>query len=68
MGIIKKARIAAGLSQEQLAEKVGVSQGAVAQWESGVTHPSFKVLKPLAGALKITLDELVEAGDAVPND
>ena len=68
MGIIKKARIAAGLSQEQLAEKVGVSQGAVAQWEAGVTHPSFKVLKPLAGALKITLDELVEAGDAVPND
>jgi transcriptional regulator with XRE-family HTH domain len=69
MGIIKQARKAAGLSQERLAEMVGVSQGAVAQWEAGITHPSYKVLKPLTAALGITLDELVEAGDAdIPND
>lgn len=59
MSIIKQARESAGMTQEQLAAVIGVTQGAIAQWESGITHPSYGKLKPLANALRITLDELI---------
>lgn len=35
---IALARKQAGLSQEQLGEKLGVSRQAVSKWESGVSH------------------------------
>ena len=35
---IALARTQAGLSQEQLGEKLGVSRPAVSKWESGVSH------------------------------
>jgi tellurite methyltransferase len=56
---IEEARKAKGLTQEQLAKLVGVTQGAVAQWENGQTHPSFPVLPRLAAALGVTVDELI---------
>lgn len=36
---IKAAREAAGLTQVELAERIGVTQAAVAQWETGGTKP-----------------------------
>lgn len=69
MGIIRQAREAAGMTQEQLAAVVGVTQGAIAQWENGATHPSYLKLKPLAHALRITLDDLIsEDGNAIPDN
>ena len=56
---IREARKAKGLSQDQLAKMIGVTQGAVAQWENGLTHPSFEVLPKLAAALGVTVDELI---------
>ena len=35
---IKEHRKQAGLSQEQLAEQLGVSRQAISKWESGVSH------------------------------
>ena len=35
---IKERRKQAGLSQEQLAEQLGVSRQAISKWESGVSH------------------------------
>lgn len=35
---LKTTRRQAGLSQEQLAEKLGVSRQAVTKWETGVSH------------------------------
>ena len=35
---IKKCRKEQGLTQEQLAEKLGVSKNAVSKWERGVSH------------------------------
>lgn len=35
---LKEARKQAGLSQEQLSEKLGVSRSAVAKWETGVSQ------------------------------
>ena len=48
------------MTQEELAKAVGITQGAVSQWEIGLTHPSIKYLKLLAQALGITLEELID--------
>lgn len=56
---IRDAREAKGMTQEQFAKLVGVTQGAVAQWENGLTHPSFDKLMRIADVLGVPLDELV---------
>ena len=56
---IREAREAKGMTQEQVAKMVGVTQGAVAQWENGLTHPSFDKLVRIADVLEVPLDELV---------
>lgn len=55
---IKELRVAAGLTQGQLAELVGVSQPAVTYWESGESIPSLANLRAMAGLFGCTLDEL----------
>jgi transcriptional regulator with XRE-family HTH domain len=59
MDSIRQARLAAGLTQQMLAERLGITQGAISQWEKGTARPSISVLKPLASVLGITLDELI---------
>lgn len=56
---IKEARQMKGITQEQLAKMLGITQGAVAQWENGLTHPSFDMLPKVAEALGMTVDELI---------
>lgn len=55
---IKKARLAADLTQEMLAEQLGVSPQAVSKWECGSTSPDIYLLPALADALGISLDGL----------
>jgi transcriptional regulator with XRE-family HTH domain len=45
-----RARSEAGLTQEQLAEKMGTTQSVIARLESGRTNPSAKTLERLARA------------------
>lgn len=59
MKTIEKARKAKGMTQEQLAKLLGITQGAVAQWENGLTHPSFPMLPKVAAALGVTVNELI---------
>ena len=49
-----------GLSQEQLAEKIGVSRQAVSKWETGLSIPELEKLKALSECFQITIDELTE--------
>ena len=56
---ILKKRQERGLSQERLAEQVGVSRQAVSKWEVGDAIPDTDKLIPLARALGITVDELL---------
>lgn len=56
---ILKYRQARGLSQEKLAEQVGVSRQAVSKWEVGDAIPDTDKLIPLARTLGITVDELL---------
>mgnify|MGYP000857208447 CR=1 FL=1 len=63
---IYKFRRKSGLSQEQLAEKIGVSRQAISKWESGTSTPELEKLLALSDCFSITLDELVnqEASEA----
>lgn len=48
-----------GMSQEQLAEKAGVSRQAVSKWETGQSTPELEKLMALARCFGITIDELL---------
>ena len=61
-GRIREARKSRGLSQADLARRVGVSQPAIANWESGIHDPRRITLSKLADALQTSLDWLA-AGD-----
>lgn len=56
---IKRLRIASGLTQGQLAELLGISQAAVARWETGELLSKGQYVVSLAGALGIGLGELL---------
>jgi transcriptional regulator with XRE-family HTH domain len=55
---LTQKRVAAGLSQEGLAEKVGVDRSTVVRWESGSTKPQPALRHRLASALDLTVGEL----------
>jgi transcriptional regulator with XRE-family HTH domain len=57
-GRIRMARKSAGLNQAELAERVGVTQPAVANWESGVHDPRRLMLARLAEALSTPMEWL----------
>lgn len=48
------------LTQEEVAEKVGVSRQALAKWESGETIPDIERCKLLADLYNVSLDELTD--------
>ncbi len=56
---IKEARKAAGLSQEEFAQKAGVSRSAVAKWESDRGLPDIENLKVISSLLDISIDYLL---------
>lgn len=56
---IRTKRVAAKLTQAELAKRLGVYQGAVSQWESGMTNPKLDKLKAMAELFGCTLDELL---------
>jgi transcriptional regulator with XRE-family HTH domain len=62
---IRHARKEAGLNQVDLAERVGVSQPAVANWESGVHDPRRVMLAKIAGVLRVS-PEWLAGGDRSP--
>ncbi|MFP4854785.1 helix-turn-helix domain-containing protein, partial [Paraburkholderia sp. BR14264] len=56
---LKKMRKIHRFTQEEVAEKIGVSRQAVAKWESGETVPDINNCKALAELYGIALDDLV---------
>ena len=62
---IRTARAKLGLGQRALANKLGVSPSAVAQWESGVTKPSLTNRGKLASELGIKFSELLPEASAI---
>lgn len=56
---LKEIRKNEGLSQEQLAEKIGVSRQAITKWETGKGLPDIENMVIIAEIFKTTLDELL---------
>lgn len=54
------ARKKSGLSQENVAEKLGVSRQTISKWETDETLPDIRQSKRLAVLYHMTLDELIE--------
>ena len=56
---IRDLRKQHGYSQEQLARKLHLTQGAVSQWENGLTVPAADQLAALADIFGISVDEIM---------
>lgn len=52
-----------GFSQEELAEKIGISRQAYAKWESGATVPDIEKCMALAKVYGVSIDSLVKTED-----
>ncbi len=57
---IMELRKKMGLSQEELAEKIGVARQTISKWELGETSPDLKQAKELSKVFKVSLDELTD--------
>lgn len=62
---LKEARKQAGLSQEQLSEKLGVSRSAVAKWETDNGIPDIDNLRVISQLLSVSIDYLLDNGERV---
>ena len=54
------ARKKCGLSQEEVAEKLGVSRQTISKWETDETLPDIRQSKQLALLYRLSLDELID--------
>ena len=63
MNLIKKLRINKELTQVQLAEACGVSQGTVAQWEKGICFPKAEKITTLCRVLECNSDILLRMAE-----
>ena len=57
---ILELRKSMNITQEELAEKVGVTRQTISNWELGESSPDLKQAKELSKIFKISLDELVD--------
>ena len=55
----KNARKATGMTQEQLAEKLGVDRSSIAKYETGTSTPNIKNLPQICELLNININELL---------
>lgn len=60
---VTRARMAAGLTQKQLADKVGSTAAEVSKWERGEREPRASKLKQIADALGCSVLDLMEPSD-----
>ena len=56
---IKTARVIVGMTQQQLAKRIGTSHAAISFWENNVNVPNVLDCWRIADVLEISIDELV---------
>lgn len=64
--LVKRLREKRGMTQQQLADKLSVSDKAVSKWETGRGYPDISLIEPLAAALGVSVIELL-SGESVVN-
>lgn len=66
--LIKAARRKAGMTQEELGKKIGVSGSSMAQWENDLRNPKLDTLQRIAAALGVPVQELISDWEAVDKE
>lgn len=66
--VIRKYRKKAGITQEEMANRLGVTTPAVNKWENNNTLPDVALLAPIARLLGITTDELLSFEDELTEE
>lgn len=64
---LKKLRSDNKLSQEQLAEKIGISRQSVSKWEQGISTPDTENLSKLAHLYSVSVDSLLNGEPDIEN-
>ena len=64
---IRAKRKEMNLTQEQLAEKLNVTNKSISRWENGRTFPDLSLYQPLCNVLDISISELLNGEDIDPN-
>ena len=62
---IAAARTAAGITQQELADKLFVSRHLVSKWEQGLRRPDYKTAELIAAALSVSSDSIVSRKECV---
>ena len=62
---IRYLRDKSGLTQTDLANKLGISKSAVNSWEMSLTSPSLSNLVEMSKIFKVSIDYLVSASDKI---
>lgn len=59
----KEARVRAGMTQREAAEKLGITSAAISMWESGKNSPRFKRIKELAALYGVPVSDIMGDGN-----
>ena len=68
INLIKKLRVNKELTQRQLADACGVTQGTVAQWEKGICFPKAGRLPALSRVLECDSEQLLHMAEERQNE
>ena len=63
-GYIARKRREQNLTQEQLAQQLGVSNKTISKWENGKCMPDYSIIQRLCEAIHVSLPELMDGEDA----
>ena len=56
---LKHIRTSRNLTQEELAEKLGIVNSTISQYENGLREPKFNTVNKIANLLNVTYDDLM---------
>lgn len=65
---IKQLRKENDLTQEKLADYLGISYKSVSKWETGITFPDLSMIVPISKLLGVSTDELLGVKNEVPDE
>ena len=66
--IIKKLRKERDISQEKLADYLGISYQAISKWENGTSLPDITLIVPLANFFCVSADELFSLNEQITDE
>lgn len=63
---LKELRVQADLTQQDVADSIGISRGRYSQYEIGKRNPNYATLKQIADFFKVSVDFLIKDEDVNP--